>query len=435
MSSGDGTMAAARGREQLAAILSHATEVLVRGTTEGTVSWVSATVTAQLGWRPDELAGRPIEDLVHPEDQGILHTIQAGLNAGRPQQAELRMRRTDGTYARTAVAMRPVMDDDGTVTGRTGGWRMIDERPWGADTLDDRALRFVAEHTAEVLLVVSPDQFLLWSTAAVRDLLGWEPAALSDRDLAEFIHPDDRSAVMPHLDAVTRPQDPVAPPRDLIVRVLAASGGHVWVSMRLVPLVGPDGELIGIVVSLRKIDDLFSSRQELAAERARLRATVDSVLDPHVTLQPLRDAQGTIVDLVITDANPAACESQGRHLGDLLGTGMAELAPLAWPSGLFDVLVDAVDGGGPVNLESFLYARDSDGAERRYDVRAVESGGQLICSWRDVGMRATPVEDELDELARRAARLLDRDGLTEEQRVDLLRIATHARDARGEALR
>ena len=38
----------------------------------------------------------------------------------------------------------------------------------------------------------------------------------------------------------------------------------------------------------------------------RLRATLDSLLDPHVVLTAVRDASGEIVDFEYTDANTAA---------------------------------------------------------------------------------------------------------------------------------
>lgn len=433
MGTGEVTTEVSRQRAQLVDVLDRASEVLARATNQGVVSWVSPTVTAQLGWRPVEMVGRRIIDFAHPEDRDTMRAAQAALDRGRPHRMSLRLRRVDGTYARMAISMRPVFDEHGEVVGRTGGWRSLEQRPWIADPVDERALRLLAEYTSEVLLLASPDQHLLWSTAAVRELLGWEPEAVFERDLAEFVHPDDLSAVMPHLDAVTRPHDPVAPPKDLIVRLLSASGTHVWVSMRPVPLVDSDGALVGIVVSLRNIDDLFSSRQELAAERARLRATVDAVLDPHVFLTPVRDARGAIEDFVITDANPAACASQGLSLGAMRGRRISELAPLVWTIGLFDQLAEAIELRTQVALDRLLYAPNPDGSERRYDVRAVAVGDQLTCSWRDVGAEAGSIGDELDDLARRAVRLLDRDGLTGDQRDALIQLVRHAARAQGSA--
>ncbi len=385
MGLGDVASGTPRQRAQLADVLQRTAEVRVAGTNEGIVSEVSPMVTTQLGWRPEEMVGHPIVQFVHPDDHEALATAQAGLLAGRPQQFPLRLRRTDDTYARMAISIRPVFDDHNNVIGRVGAWRLVDERPWLADPLDDRALRFVAEHTSEALLLVSPDRYLLWSTAAIHELLAWKAEDVFDRDLGTFLHPDDLSAAMPHLEGAFRQQDPVTPRHDLIVRLAAAAGGHRWVSLRIVPLTDADGHLVGVVVSIRKVDDLFGSRQQLAAERARVRATVESVLDPHVTLTPIRDATGAVIDLVIADANPAACASQGIELGDLLGQRLSELAPLAWPTGLFARLVAAIENGSRLTLERFLYAPNSDGSERRYDVRAVATAGQLTCSWRDVG--------------------------------------------------
>lgn len=378
-----------RQRERLADVLRRASEVRVHGDNDGVVRALSPTVTTHLGWRPDQLIGRPFEELVHEDDVASLRRMHCALQSGRAQRTELRLRRSDGTHVRMAVAMRPVVDEAGTVIGRTGGWRLLDERPWGADTLDDQALRFVAEHTSEVLLLVSSDRFLLWSTSAVQDLLGWQAEALFDRDLETFVYPEDLSAAMPCLEAAFRPQEPVAPAKDLIIRLRSAGDEHVWVSMRLVPLADSDGALLGVVVSLRRVDDLFSSRQQLGAERARLRATLDSLLDPHVDLVAVRDAAGEVVDFVLATANQAACDLYGRDASALIGRRLSDLAPGLWPNGLFERFATAVGTHDPVEVATVTYVHRPGESGHVLTLRAVAAGDQLTCSWREIGTAAT----------------------------------------------
>ena len=52
---------------------------------------------------------------------------------------------------------------------------------------------------------------------------------------------------------------------------------------------------------------LAEAQAELAIDHARLAATLDAMLDPHVLLEAVRDGRGHIVDFHYLEANTAAC--------------------------------------------------------------------------------------------------------------------------------
>ncbi len=63
-------------------------------------------------------------------------------------------------------------------------------------------------------------------------------------------------------------------------------------------------------------DDLLA---QLNLERARLSATLDSLMDPHVIFAAVRDDDGKIVDFVFTDANDAAIEYNHSTRDEMIG--------------------------------------------------------------------------------------------------------------------
>ena len=65
------------------------------------------------------------------------------------------------------------------------------------------------------------------------------------------------------------------------------------------------------------------------ALRGRIRAILDSLLDPHILLTAVRDESGSIVDFVFADANPAACEFDRSPCGELVGQRLLDLHPAA----------------------------------------------------------------------------------------------------------
>src|SRR5207248_2230157 len=51
---------------ELRLLADHASDLILRCGVDGRVRYVSPSVEALLGWRPDEVAGRPAADFCHP---------------------------------------------------------------------------------------------------------------------------------------------------------------------------------------------------------------------------------------------------------------------------------------------------------------------------------------------------------------------------------
>jgi PAS domain S-box-containing protein len=144
----------------------------------------------------------------------------------------------------------------------------------------------------------------------------------------------------------------------------------------------------GLLVSASDITDLIRARQEAEADRAALRATADSLLDPHVRLDSVRDDSGQIVDFVYVDANPAACAYNRLDYQDLVGARLLDLQAGSTGTGLLDQYAHVVETGEPLVLDDIVYAQElRGGQERHYDVRAMRVGDGLSYTWRDVTER------------------------------------------------
>jgi len=85
----------------------------------GLVDWASPSSEAILGYRPDELVGRRVPDLMHPGDLagvsgGVRDAMSQIQHAGR---VEARFRAADGSWRWMSDSGRAVLDADGTVVG------------------------------------------------------------------------------------------------------------------------------------------------------------------------------------------------------------------------------------------------------------------------------------------------------------------------------
>ena len=116
-----------------------------------------------------------------------------------------------------------------------------------------------------------------------------------------------------------------------------------------------------------------------------MRASSDSMLDPQILLEAVRDASGQIVDFTYVNLNRAACEYLQRPAEALLGTRLLATLPGLAESGLLARHVATVESGEPYLVTGFRYSNELLGEERYYDIRGVRAGPDLFSlTWSDV---------------------------------------------------
>jgi PAS domain S-box-containing protein len=147
------------------------------------------------------------------------------------------------------------------------------------------------------------------------------------------------------------------------------------------------GEHVGVITSMRAVDDLVQARQDAEANQTALRATLDSLLEPQVLYAAVRDDTGQVVDLEFVDANPAACAYLEMDHADLIGSRMLDIFPGLVEAGMFEKYRQVIETGQPLVMDDFDYVQELLNAERRYDIRAARVGDGLSATWRDVTER------------------------------------------------
>ena len=120
---------------------------------------------------------------------------------------------------------------------------------------------------------------------------------------------------------------------------------------------------------------------------ATTREVLDSLLDPHLLLSPLRDTTGRITDFRINDANIAAAEYYHLERESMLGRGLLEFLPSDGASALLAMARDAYESGEPLIVNNYPFALEIYGQESRFDIRAVRIDDEIVWTWRDVTER------------------------------------------------
>lgn len=110
-------VAAEQREEYFRLIAENANDVMWRNDTDGICTWISPSVTRILGWRPEDLVGRAIADIAHPEDRSGALRSRASALLGRRESLELRLQRADGSWCPMGVRGGPFLDDQGRAIG------------------------------------------------------------------------------------------------------------------------------------------------------------------------------------------------------------------------------------------------------------------------------------------------------------------------------
>ena len=191
------------------------------------------------------------------------------------------------------------------------------------------------------------------------------------------INPDDYDAWVRRNAEVFAAKLPFDGEARILVR-----GEERWISAESVPRELPDGSTVWEGVAI-DITDRIKAQEGLQLERARLATTLDSLLDPYLTLHPLRNGVGGVVDFLILDVNAAACADLGLQREQLSDARLLERLPAHAEAGLLERYVHVVETGEPLALNDFSLRHAPGEQPHILDIRVVRVGDGLSCTWRD----------------------------------------------------
>ncbi len=269
-----------RVQEQLATSEAHyraltdaMSDVVVRGDNAGYVIWVSQSLKEVTGWDPEDLIGRTMIELIHPNDVEIASRLHASLDRGQSAGVELRIRIADGSYKWFALSANPIVDADGTVTGRVGTWRDLTDEVATRRLLAQRETEFrqIAENAADVVFRMDEDDRITWASASSVNTLGYLPRDLIGRDPKSWVHRDDLLTLHDFAHSL----EPNTPGR-LTIRVRCADGEFRWFSAMATRTVDTEADLASIIVGMRNIDGEVRAVEALARSEEQFRLAMAS---------------------------------------------------------------------------------------------------------------------------------------------------------------
>ena len=134
---------------QFRLIAENANDVVFRANIDGTITWVSPSVEAVLGWRREDFLAHKVMDLVHPDDHAPAAAMQSQVaeSGADGRVAEVRYLAADGQWRWMRVTGRELRNATGDVVAGVNTLRDIQTE------VDTRTqLEFVVDHDPLTLL-------------------------------------------------------------------------------------------------------------------------------------------------------------------------------------------------------------------------------------------------------------------------------------------
>jgi diguanylate cyclase (GGDEF)-like protein/PAS domain S-box-containing protein len=290
----------------LASVQRSLSAAVVSASTDGRIRSWNEGAEALLGYRADEVLGRPVTMLAAPEDRLATVRLLARTFRGEPVPPfESWRQRKDGSAVRVSILLSPVRDRVGRVVGACGVLREVGGGGWLQAEID------ALTSEVDVVVGVFDDQLRpLSASESLTRVFGLEREEWLSEDAqaaVERVHPDDLELVSSTFGRwMSSPGLSSAPVR---YRIRHADGTWRWVECFAHNLLD-DPDVRGLVVTTWDITDRQVEHEARTEAESRIRAMFDQAVIP----QALFDLDRRIIDI-----NPALGRVLGYDKDELIG--------------------------------------------------------------------------------------------------------------------
>ncbi|MDW5562914.1 MAG: PAS domain S-box protein [Methanomassiliicoccus sp.] len=243
---------------------------------DGLINFVNESGSAILGYAREEMIGRPPTDFIL-EDKEQNGEKFKGCDDGRAHQAEVRMRRGDGSEVWTSLSTTSIFDDEDRYAGVLSLFADITGRKMGEKVLNEREerLRIMVDGSPDIIWVTDADSKLIAANRQYHEFFGI-PLELADEvEWQTLIHPEDSFTYLCTFEAASREHGPFSAE----ARVRRSDGAWRWVESHAEPRFSESGRFLGHVGVSSDVTEKKLAENALNDNREMYRQLVESMTD------------------------------------------------------------------------------------------------------------------------------------------------------------
>ncbi len=180
--------------EQLRRITDNMLDMVIQTDIHLNYIYISPSIEGILGYKPDDLLGKSIYHLVHPEDRlREMTTKQLLVDLITPTRSIARYKHAQGHYVWLEMIGKPLFSTNGKFSGIIQGARDISENRRTEEALiaSEKRFRSVFDNASVGIALIDRQGYIHAANEANCQFLGYSQDELTGMEISDFIYPDD----------------------------------------------------------------------------------------------------------------------------------------------------------------------------------------------------------------------------------------------------
>ncbi len=312
---------------------------------DSTIVGCNRTASSMTGYSHEELIGKPIFDLYHPDCHSH---AKKGFEVFRREaevyNVELIALKKDGTTMDVMLNARAVRDDQGAILYSRSSWRDISDRKVAERALRESEERYRAifENAGVGIDLLDLEGRIFSVNHALSNMLGYSVKELEAVEFAKLTHPDDIEISRKELRSLMEGEKDFY---RIEKRYLRKDGGLIWVDLSASTIRDADGKHVGTVGVIVDITQKKNMETKLLSSEDRYRSLCEGMNDAVAVFQPTHDGE----DFIFIDFNKAGELIEKVSRENVIGKSVLEVFPGVREFGFLDVLKRVLKTGNPDN--------------------------------------------------------------------------------------
>ena len=265
-------------------LIENSRDVVWAATPDLKFTFLNQAVEQFSGYAPEELAGRPITDILTPASaDNVRDRLKKSTAAilknktGSPSTFELEFTRKDGSTGQAEVSLSPLLDNKGKLAGFQGITRDITGRKRAEIALHESEERFrtLVETSPDMIWEIDPEGKFRYISPTVKTIMGYSPEEIAGKHILSLVAEEGKA------QALQKIRDHTAGKNEgpFIVPARHRDGHELAIEIRSSRVTDRSGKIAGFRGVAQDITEYMNAQKSLRESEERYRTLVEELPD------------------------------------------------------------------------------------------------------------------------------------------------------------